>query len=124
MEREKAKDAGLALVLILLLAAWTLAGLHHPLLALAAAGVLICLLAPRAFTPFAVCWYGLSRILGAVMSRIVLTLIYLLLVVPVGLVRRLTGADPLLLKRWKKDDGSVFVERDHTFTRSDLEDPY
>jgi hypothetical protein len=124
MEREKSKDAGLALVLILLLAAWAGAGIHHPLIAAAAAGVLICMTAPVVFAPFAVLWFGLSRALGAVTSRIVLATVYLLVVVPVGLARRLAGTDVMQLKRWKKKDGSVFVERNHLYTRDDVEHPY
>lgn len=124
MDREQSKDAGLALVLILLLVAWIGAGIHHPLIAAAALGVLICMTAPRVFTPFAVLWYGLSRVMGAVVSRIVLTVVYMLLVVPVGLARRLAGADAMQLKRWKKADGSVFAERHHLYTKEDVEHPY
>jgi hypothetical protein len=124
MEQEKIKDAALALVLILLWAAWVPAGLHHPLIAAAAAVILLCMLRPRIFTPFAVFWYGLGHVLGAVVSRIVLTAVYILVVVPVGLVRRLTGTDTMQLKRWKKADGSVFVARNHLYTREDVTHPY
>ncbi|MEW6079426.1 MAG: SxtJ family membrane protein [Thermodesulfobacteriota bacterium] len=124
MDKEKSRDAGLALVLILLLAAWVGAGIHHPLIAVAAAGVLICMTAPRLFAPFAVFWFGLSRILGAVVSRIVLSAVYLLVVVPVAMMRRLAGKDTMRLKQWKKDDGSVFVERNHLYTREDVRHPY
>ena len=124
MERERIKDAGLALVLMLLWAAWVMADLHHPLIAAAAAGVLLCMLIPRIFTPFAVFWYGLGHVLGAVVSRIVLTVVYALAVVPVGLVRRLAGKDTMQLKRWKKGNDSVFVTRDHLFTREDVTHPY
>ena len=124
MDQEKSRDAGLALVLILLLAAWIWAGIHHPLIAAAAAGVLICMTVPRVFTPFAVLWFGLSGILGAVVSRVLLTVVYVLVVVPVGLARRLAGADPMQLKRWRQADGSVFVERNHLYTREDIEHPY
>ena len=124
MDREQSKDAGLALVLILLLVAWIGAGIHHPLIAAAAAGVLICMTAPGLFAPFAVLWFGLSRVMGAVVSRIVLTVVYMLLVVPVGLARRLAGADAMQLKRWKKGDGSVLTERHHLYTKEDVEHPY
>jgi hypothetical protein len=124
MDREKSKDAGLALALILLLVAWVGAGIHHPLVAAAAVAVLICMTAPGLFIPFAVIWFGLSRVMGAVVSRIVLTAVYMLVVVPVGLARRLAGADAMQLKRWKKADGSVFVERNHTCVGNDLEHPY
>ena len=124
MNREKAKDAGLALVLILLMAAWTAAGIHHALIAAAAAGVLICMTVPGVFTPFAVLWFGLSRVLGVVSSRILLTVVYLLVVIPVGMTRRLAGTDPLQLKRWKKGDGSVLADRNHLYTGEDVEHPY
>jgi len=124
MDRERVKDAGLALVLILLLVAWIGAGIRHPLVAAAAAAVLICMTAPRILTPFAMLWYGLSDVMGALVSRLVLTAVYGLVVLPVGMARRLTGADPLQLKRWKKADGSVFVERNHAYTREDVEHPY
>lgn len=124
MDRDQSKDAGLALVLILLLVAWIGAGIHHPLVAAAAAGVLICMTAPRVFYPFAVLWFGLSRVIGAVVSRIVLTVVYMLVVVPVGLARRLAGVDAMQLKRWKKADGSVLVERNYSYTKEDVEHPY
>lgn len=124
MDREKSKDAGLALVLILLLAAWIGAGLHHLLIAAAMAAVLLCMTIPGLFGPFAVLWFGLSHILGAVVSRVILTVVYLLVVVPVGLVRRWAGVDPMQLKRWKKADGSVFVERNYLYSREDVEHPY
>lgn len=124
MEREKIKDAGLALVLMLLWTAWAVADLHHPLIAAAGAGILLCMLIPRVFTPFAVFWYGLGNVLGAVVSRIVMTAVYIVVVVPVGLLRRLVGTDSMQLKRWKKGDGSVFVTRDHLYSREDVTHPY
>lgn len=122
MKRQKATDGGLALVLILLIIAWV--DSHNLFVGAAAAGVLLCMVAPLVFTPFAVLWFGLSRAMGMVMSRVVLTLVYFLVVMPVGLVRRVMGADPMLLKRWKKNDGTVFVDRQHTFSAKDIEHPY
>ncbi len=124
MAREKIKDAGLALVLLLLWAAWGLADLRHPLIAVAAVCILLCMLVPGAFRPFAFLWYGLGHVLGAVVSRVVLTIVYTLVVVPVGLARRLVGKDAMQLKRWKQNDGSVFVVRDHLYTPEDVSHPY
>lgn len=124
MEREKIKDAGLALVLILLWAGWVVADLRHPLIPAAAAGILLCMLIPTVFKPFAVFWYGLGHVLGAVVSRVLLTVIFFLVVVPVGLVRRLAGTDSMQLKRWKKGDGSVFVDRDYSYSKEDVAHPY
>ena len=69
-------------------------------------------------------WFGLSHALGVVMSRVLLSVIYLCLLLPVGLLRRCLGKDALGLRRWKASQGSVFTARDHTFSRDDLTHPY
>ncbi|MDY6906327.1 MAG: SxtJ family membrane protein [Thermodesulfobacteriota bacterium] len=122
MTRQKATDGGLALVLILIIIAWI--DTHNLFVGAAAVGILLCMVTPRVFTPFARIWYSLSYAMGTVMSKVLLTLVYFLVVLPVGILRRLSGADPMLLKRWKKKDGSVFVDRAHRFTAEDVERPY
>lgn len=44
-------------------------------------------------------WMGLAVILGAVVSRIILTVVFYLVITPIGLIRRLTGWDGLKLKK-------------------------
>jgi fatty acid desaturase len=122
LSREKIKDAGLALVLILLIVALKFDS--QQLIAIAAIATLLCMIIPRVFYPFAWFWYGLSHVLGPVMSRVILTTIYIIVVIPVGISRRLTGADPMLRKEWKQNKTSVFIDRDHTFGREDIEHPY
>jgi len=115
-------DTGLALVLICLLGAWWWETLR-PLPA--AAGLLLaCMTVPGIFRPLAGLWLGFSRLTGAVASRIVLSLVFFLLVTPVGLARRLLGRDPMQLRRWKKDDGSVFASRSGVVARKDMEKPF
>ena len=53
-------------------------------------------------------------------SKIILTLIFFLIVTPVGLIRRWTGADSLQLKKWKQGTDSVFVERQGVIQDKDL----
>ena len=79
---------------------------------------------PRIFAPIAVVWLGLSHLLGAVMSRVVLTVIFFLVVTPIGLVRRLMGKDSLRLRAFKAGDDSVMLPRNHVFSDADLERPY
>ena len=62
--------------------------------------------------------------MGKVVSKILLTLIFFVVVTPVGLIRRLTGADSLQLKKWKKGTDSVFVERQGAIQDKDLVNPY
>jgi len=119
---EKCKDAGLALVLIALVCYqfWEL-----PQLVLAATGVLLlAMIWPRGFYPFAVIWFALSEVLGAVTSRLILSSLFFLLVLPIGLIRRVLGKDSMGLRRWKKGEESVFRNREHKFVASDLDHPY
>ena len=72
-------------------------------------------------------WFGLSHVLGSVMSRVLLSLIYFLILMPVALLRRIMGKDALRLRQYKggkEAAGSAFVARDHSFTKEDLTHPY
>ncbi|MEJ2199841.1 MAG: hypothetical protein P8X63_02330 [Desulfuromonadaceae bacterium] len=119
---EKCKDSGLALVLICLI----IHQIWKPpyLVPLAIGFLLLVMIHPPLFKPFARLWFGLSIALGTVLSKIILTLLFFLLVLPVGLLRRALGRDSLQLKGWRQGTGSVFQIRDHSFTPQDLEHPY
>ena len=82
--------------------------------------MLITILFPVLFLPFAFCWYGLSRMLGMVSTRILLSIIFIIIVIPIGLIRRIAGYDNLKLKQFKKDEKSVMTSRNHGFVDSDL----
>jgi hypothetical protein len=86
--------------------------------------LVINMIVPYFFYPFAVVWYGLAGLLGDVVSRVVLTLVYLLVVIPAGFIRKLAGKDPLLLKQFGKSGDSVMVIRDHEYNACDLEKPF
>jgi len=86
--------------------------------------LIITLLVPAFFYPLAFLWYGLAFVLGAVMSRVILSLVFFLIVFPVGIIRRIAGRDELKLKLFKKSRESVFKTRDKEFKASDLEHPY
>ena len=86
--------------------------------------LLIGMVVPVSMKPLAWIWFGFSRLLGQLMSRVLLGIVYGLLVLPIGLIRRLLGKDSLRLKLWKQSDSSCFVERTHVFTAEDLKNPY
>lgn len=79
---------------------------------------------PQAFRPLAVVWLGFSHVLGAISSRVLLGSVFFLVVTPIGLLRRLAGADTMRRADFGRGETSVFIERRHTFTRRDLEKPY
>jgi hypothetical protein len=66
----------------------------------------------------------LSTALGTVVSKIILSVLFYGLVLPVGLVRRTLGKDAMQIKSWKKGKESVFRVRDHRFVANDFEHPY
>lgn len=116
------KDTGLIIVLALLLTTYwknTLA------LILPAAGILIAAMTiPIIFAPLAVIWYYFSLFLGKITNRIVLAFIFFVIVLPVSLIRRCVGFDPIMHKKWKKGSDSVFLIRNHTFVAKDLTTPF
>lgn len=69
-------------------------------------------------------WLGLSGVLGSIMSKVLLTLIFFVVQTPMALLRRSLGHDPMMRKQWKNGTASVFVQRDHAFTVEEMERPY
>src|SRR5690349_7064446 len=120
--RQQCQDTGMAMVLLLLLASLALKRNGFVLAAIVV--LVVDMTIPLAFKPLAVVWLGASEAIGAVMSRVLLSIVYVAVVTPVGLVRRLAGSDPLRLKAFKAGDGSVMTTRDHRFEARDLERPY
>jgi hypothetical protein len=118
----QAKDTGMAVVLVLLLL-W-LAWRNDIYVVTAVVAHVLSMAIPQIWRPVAVIWFGFSHILGMVVSKVVLTIIFLLVVTPIGVCRRLAGSDSLKLKAFKKGRGSVMNARNYRFTGSDLERPY
>ena len=118
----QAKDTGLALVLILLIVEYV----KRPnWLVLSAMLVLIFTMTwPAVFKPLAKVWFAFSHLLGFIVSKVILSIVFFLIVTPVGLARKVFGADPMKTKLWKKGEESVLVERDHHYVKEDLEKPY
>jgi hypothetical protein len=55
-------------------------------------------------------WFGLSLFLGKVVSPIVLSIIFFVLIAPVALITRLFGRDALLLK--KRQASTYWVDKE------------
>ncbi|MEO8350774.1 MAG: SxtJ family membrane protein [Chthoniobacteraceae bacterium] len=69
-------------------------------------------------------WLKLSHLMGAVMSRLLLSLVFFLLLLPLALLRRLiTRRDELHLKR-KTNGASYYTEEVRTYTARDLQFPW
>lgn len=115
-------DTGQAMVLILLLIGFFTGQMTYFNLAIPV--LLMNMIWPTFFYPVAIFWFGISQLLGTVMSFIILSVVFTVLVIPVGLFRQMLGKDSLQLQRFKEDNNSAFEMRDHTYTAQDLEEPY
>jgi hypothetical protein len=117
-----ASDTGMvSALLLLLLGLWS--GKTLPF-QLAVPVLVLAMVAPFSFRYLAVLWFGLSHVLGTFSSRVVLTVLFFVLVVPVGLWRRARGKDALRLRAWRRDQKSLFLARNKRFTADDLQHPF
>lgn len=116
------QDTGLAMVLLSLMVSWLAAWPN--LVPLAILLLLLSILCPQVFLPVSRPWFWFAELLGEISSRCVLTVLFFLVVTPVGLLRRLGKADPMQGRKWKVGTDSVFRVREHCWRASDLEKPY
>lgn len=92
---------------------WHRGGLTPVVWVLAAAAlvfVLLALLRPAWLAPLNRAWMKLADLLGKVVSPLVLGVIFFVLITPYALIARLSGRDPLRLKR--RQVSSYWLERD------------
>lgn len=113
------RDTALAVIFLLLLIWFFTREVY--LVYAAGAFTLYAMLLPKTLSPLARAWFGFSHILGQVMSKVLLSVIYLLIVMPIALVRKILGKDSMRLKGWKKGTESAFVVRDHLYVKEDLQ---
>jgi hypothetical protein len=64
-------------------------------------------------------WLKLAQGLGWVNSRVLLSLIYFVFLLPIAWISRLFTKDPLALRNTKTS--SLFIDRNHLYTKKDLE---
>ena len=85
-----------------------------------AAGIgLVSVFFPAAARGIEWAWFKLALALGYVNSRILLSIIYFVFLLPIAWVSRLFTRDPLALRNRKTS--SLFFDRNHLYTRKDLE---
>jgi len=122
ISKKQASDTGMAIVLILLLVGlFTQNDFYYKI---AIPVLIVNMTFPLFYYPFAVIWLGFSQLLGTVVSKIILVIVYFIMVIPVGIFRRLLGKDSLQLSQFKKSNKSVMKIRNYNFKSTDLEVPY
>lgn len=119
---KRATDTGLAITLILIIAAYITR--DNRFLIGAGACLLTAMALPVAFRPLAPVWFGFSHVLGEVVSRIFFSVIFFLVATPMGLLRRVLGKDAMRQKLWKQSGESVFLERRGRLKAKHLTKPF
>lgn len=66
-------------------------------------------------------WMGLAKGLGFVNAHLLLGVIFFFLLFPISVLYRIKNRDSLQLKRRKE---SYFKDRNHSFEKKDLENPW
>ena len=122
MTKDQSRDTGMAMVLLLLLIYLKTRrdGLVYAAMILHVVNMIV----PRVYAPVAVLWLGLSHVLGTIISKVLLSILFFGLVTPIGVLRRLFGKDSLKLRAFKANKESAMSVRNHLFVGRDIERPY
>lgn len=119
---DQAKDTGMAMILLCFI--WLYFFKEMKLILFPGILLLLNMTVPSIYTWPARLWFGLAHLMGTVMTKVLLSGLYFVILVPIALVRKVFGADAMLLKQWKQGSSSVFQERNHLFVTKDMEVPY
>lgn len=122
LTKEQSKDAGMAFTVILLLLGLSLKS--ELFFKVAFIGLLLNMAWPMLFKPFALVWFNLAVLLGNFSSKVLLSVVFFIMVVPVALFRKLIGKDKLLLTKFKKSGDSVFITRNHEYNSKEIQQPF
>ena len=63
-------------------------------------------------------WLKFAELLGSVMSKIILSIVYFVVLVPIALLHRVIKKNPLNLKR---QEGSYYTERNKKYSPKEIE---
>jgi hypothetical protein len=87
--------------------------------------LLVCYFAVQIMTPVYKIWMLLALILGFIMTRVIITIIYFLLITPIGLIRRLSGSETPKMIRARKNElknrSTYWIEKDSKYDKESAE---
>ena len=121
--KREVKNFGLTIGLILLLIAGFLFykenALYLMVLYISAFFIGLGITLPKLLKPFYLIWMTFALALGWIMTRLILSLVFYLIITPIGLLTRLIGEDFLALKRkkldsyWNHRNSSIELNQDY-----------
>jgi len=87
--------------------------------------LLLAIFSPNIFGPIRFFWFTLGEVLGAISSRIILTLTYFLVLIPVAILKRRHFQKRFHLNDFKECEKSVLeIANKKEFTKEDFIQPY
>ena len=120
--REQCKDTGIILGIFFLY--FSIRNANNTLFLVTFLILVLVIIFPMIFKYLAILWFGFSHLLGTVMTKILLTIIFYLVVAPVSMIRKLMKKDGMNLKGFKSSTKSVWIDRDQEITKKDLFKPF
>lgn len=116
MKKEKSLETFLVLAGALIVLFWFFNKKIFLLLAI----ILICIgiVSPYLTEKISWLWLKLSQAIGFVMSRVILTVVFFVFLLPLAIAYRIFVKDALSLKKKNK---TYYSERNHLYTNKDLE---
>ncbi|GAB3773444.1 hypothetical protein GCM10028818_14990 [Spirosoma horti] len=67
-------------------------------------------------------WFKLAEVLGNINGKIILSVLFFVFLFPIALLYRISAKNPLAIKR--TNDASFYTERNHLYTKEDMEDAW
>ena len=85
---------------------------------------LLAMTLPQLFKPFAWMWFSFAEVMGTIMSKILLGIIFFGIITPLTFIIKIMGVDSMRIKLWKNNENTAFIDRNHQYSKSDIEKPY
>ena len=122
--RKFAVSVGIVIGLVGIFLWWRDKDYSHYFVIISVAMIVLGLAVPVVLKPIQKLWMALAIVLGWVMTRIILCVLYYLVVTPIGVIGRLFGKEFLDIKFRKKTD-SYWIEKEVTiFEKEKYEKQY
>ena len=120
--KAQAKDTSLAFIFIFTILTLYKQELNFVYPALAFS--IISMTFPQLFKPLAYLWFGLAEVMGTIMSKVLLSLVFFFVITPLTVLIKMMGVDSMRIKAWHNGKDTAFIDRNHQFTKADIEKPY
>lgn len=122
LTREKIKDTGILVgIALIILGNWSN---NTQLFYYTIPILFITILVPNLFFPVAFILFGLSSIIGKIFQQIILSVLFFLMITPIGVLRKAMKKDVLKLRAFKKSNNSTFVNREYKYSSKDFDKPF